>query len=287
MPSGHIFLNVAPITCGLLGLILACVLLFQGVWPAGILAWFSLGLFTAGLAIVTDCPELYCKRRDGTLPSIVWLYLGGWLLLYRGWHFFKWSLPACGLRYKAGDCEFNAIVPRLLLGRLLWELPDLPGPLEVGMVIDMTCEWSEPEALRNVDHYICVPVVDTTRPTVEQTSFAARRAVAFLRDHNAGSVYVHCANGYGRSAVIVAAVLLLDGTCKTPAEAKELVVQARTVASLRERRQKSVCETMTHMEILQAIADNLDDHTTESNFDAESQPDSEYSSSDEHSAFCC
>lgn len=258
-------LNVVPVTFGISGL-LSSAWLLQYAGPeelellgcAVLVGWFSLGLLCAGLAILLDLPGFYCKRRDGTLPSIVWLYLGGWLLVYRGWHFFKWMLPTIGLQYKVGDCEFDLVAPRLLLGRLLWELPVREGVPEVGMVIDMTCEWTEPLALRSVREYIAVPVVDTTRPTIEQTASVARRAVRFLRDPHAGSVYVHCANGYGRSAVVVGAMLLMDGSCRTPAEAKEAIVKARPVASLREKRQKSACESITHMEILQAIADRGD-----------------------------
>jgi len=270
MPSGHILLNVAPIACGLSGLLGAGRLVLEVgaddpelLGCAGLAAWFSLGLLCAGLAIVLDRPGLYCKRRDGTLPSIVWLYLGGWLLVYRGWLFFKWLLPLCGLRFKAGDCEFDLVAPRLLLGRLLWKLPELEGVPKVEMVIDLTCEWSEPWALRSVRRYIAVPVVDTTRPTVKQTAFAARQAVRFLRNPHAGSVYVHCANGYGRSAVVAAAVLLMDGSCRTPREAKAAIVKARPVATLRERQQKKTCEAITHMEILEAIAQGGDANWSE------------------------
>merc|ERR1711939_1087127 len=102
------------------------------------------------------------------------------------------------------------------------------------MVIDMTCEWSEPEALRSVPNYLLVPVVDTTRPNITQTITAAKKAIEFLSDPDSGSVYIHCANGYGRSAIIAAAILLLNGSVKTPKDAKKLLQTARPVVSLRE-----------------------------------------------------
>lgn len=289
MPSGHVWLNVAPITCGISGLLWAGRVLSSPdhAGPelaacAGLTAWLGLGWLCAGLAIVFDRPALYCKRRDGTLPGVVWLYLGSWLLVYRGCHLLKWLLPLCGLRWKRGDREFDLVAPRLLLGRLLWQLPTLKGVPEVRMVIDMTCEWTEPWALRNVEQYLAVPVVDTTRPTTEQAAFAARRAVHFLRDPDAGSVYVHCANGYGRSAVVAAAVLLLDGTCREPAEAKAAIMRARPVVSLRERQQKSVCEVATHMEILEAIANEAESLAEETDSVVDPVSSSSSSSSEEH-----
>lgn len=270
MPSGHAFLNVVPLCAGiaiLCGVSTAIVHDAASDWWIAALcvlaAWLGLGLFCAGLALVFDLPGLYGKRADGTLPAYVWVHLGSWLLLYRGsWLFGKPAMRACGLG-KKNDREFDLVAPRLILGRLLWQLPDAKslGAPEVGMVVDLTCEWSEPSPLRSVECYLSVPVVDTTRPSTEQLLLAARDMMAFLSDPDAGSVYVHCANGYGRSAVACAALLLLDGTCDTAEEARDILRNARPVVSLRGAENRSFCQGATHMEALEELLSDLSEES--------------------------
>lgn len=230
---------------------------FRFAWStlwAVLVIWFGVGLLSSGFALLLDAPRLYCKRSDGTLPAAIWLHLGGWLAIYRG----NWLLKqAFCLRVE--DRAFDRVAPQLLIGRLLAELPVCKGEPEVDMVVDVTCEWTETEALRGVPQYVPFPVVDTTRPTVSDTLRIADTVVRHLENPGAGSVYIHCANGYGRSAVVMAAVLLARGTCDTPEEAMDLVQAARPVVSFRHRRTrgKACCEIMTQSQVVEAIADEL------------------------------
>ena len=210
------------------------------------LAWFSCGMLVGAVTLMTERAALYCKRPDGTIPWWVWSYLGGWLLVYRA----AWRMRRCLNLLKPGDTPFNVIKPRLLLGRLLWELPTS----EVEMVVDVTCEWSAPAALASVPHYVNGPTVDTCVVDVETTKRLAENVVAFLRDSPTGDVYIHCANGYGRSALVMAAVLMFDGTCSTCDEAKAFVEKQRIVANLKEE----------HMEILRQLERQSGVYTDES-----------------------
>lgn len=191
------------------------------------------------------------------LPPCVWIHLGGWLLVYRGIWLTKQLLMWYGISRRKQDRMFDLIAPRLLLGRLTWSLPSCEGQPEVDMVVDVTCEWSEPSALRAVDHYLAVPVVDTTRPTLEQCMMVATEIVDHLRDPDAGSVYLHCANGYGRSAIVAAAVLLMAGLSDDVDSAINTLKQARPVVSLRPGMTRGMCETITHTELLEDIAAEL------------------------------
>jgi len=47
------------------------------------------------------------------------------------------------------------------------------------MVIDVTCEWSEPDPLRQVSRYLSIPVVDTCQPHIDQLRYAAREATTY------------------------------------------------------------------------------------------------------------
>lgn len=284
MPSGHAALNVLPVSFG------ACFLAhalsrFWGslpessiitfVWPL-FEAWFGLGLVCAGLAMIFDSPKLYCKTACGRVPCFVWIWLGSWLALYRATWLLKQVFIFYGCGCKRNDRKFDLIAPKLILGRLTWDLPYVADAPQVDMVIDLTCEWSEPWVLKSVGQYIAVPVVDTTRPTLEQTMFAAQAAVDHRRNSEAGSVYIHCANGYGRSAAIAAAVLLLDGTCSSPEESAKMLKLARPVVSLGST-SRGLCERVTAMELLHDLMENRGLLTADSALDLETDSTSDSS----------
>lgn len=261
MPSRHIHLNII----WLVGIVLAAIgahfLWEHGIdfdWSSfwSLLAiWLGVGIMAGGAAIVLEAPEIYCKHPfSGILPNGIWIYLGGWLVIYRG----VWLLKQAFCLRK-NDRMFDLIDDRLILGRLTWELPAVEGQPEVDMVVDVTCEWSETPVLRSIPNYMLFSVVDTTRPPIDETVRVALAVVKHLQDPNGGSVYLHCANGYGRSAVVAAAVLLASGRCTTPEDAMALICLKRPVASFRNRhkRAKNLCESLTHAQLLTAIHEEL------------------------------
>lgn len=277
MPSGVTALNFVPIPLGVCCLahaawtVIAALqagggLLEHGVIPCSLICraagdlWLGTGYIVGCVALLLEQPGFYCKRANGSIPVFVWLYLGSWMVTYRAWWFLKQLLLLAGVWKNAQhDRLYDLVMPRLLLGRLTWERPSWPDQPEVDMVVDVTCEWSEPPALASVPHYVLVSVLDTTRPTVQQTIDAARRILQHLADRDLGSVYVHCANGYGRSAVICAAVLLLGGHCGSVEEACEALAKVRPVVALRKAGKRKMCERMTHRELLQLVVDRIRD----------------------------
>ena len=53
-----------------------------------------------------------------------------------------------------------------------------------------------------------------------------------------GEVYVHCAEGHGRTALVAAAILLVRGKAATSDEAVQLVLESRAKAHMnRQQRQ--------------------------------------------------
>ena len=105
----------------------------------------------------------------------------------------------------------DEIVPGLWLGCRLWPRDEKNLPT-VLTVLDLTAEFSEVGFLQNVPRYLCVPVLDTTAPTLDEL----KRGVEFLTTYHAqGTIYVHCALGHGRSATFVIAYLLASGQAKT------------------------------------------------------------------------
>ncbi len=90
-------------------------------------------------------------------------------------------------------------------------------------VLDLTAELA-PGRVAPGCHYACVPMLDLVPPSAQQLARAVD-ALARLRLH--GPVLVHCALGYSRSALVVAAWLLRHGPAATPEAAVSLVRKAR------------------------------------------------------------
>lgn len=111
-------------------------------------------------------------------------------------------------------------------------------------VLDVTCELPlqvQPPA------YLSLPVWDTHCPSHNQLDAGviwAESQVAAGR-----TVLVHCAHGHGRSAAMLAAILIARGTVRTPEEAEALMRKHRPRVRLntRQRRGVEVWAEMRHL----------------------------------------
>jgi protein-tyrosine phosphatase/membrane-associated phospholipid phosphatase len=176
------------------------------LWPAFSLAVVALGYFWLG-------PAIY-EKKDGTLslstrlvmaPALLGQYLS---LLYYRRHAAAWS----------------EITPRLWIGARLNQREVVEAKRAgVTAVLDLTAEFSEPKAFRDLA-YCNIPVLDLTELSGDQL----REAVGFIsRQTRSGIVYVHCKVGYSRSAAAVAAYLVESGHAAGPNDALELLKRSR------------------------------------------------------------
>lgn len=174
------------------------------VWPAVAFAVVAIGYAGAG-------PRVFGKRSDGRLHWLNFVAVLPFLLFTWG----VWHLLLLVLR----EPVWNELAPGVFLGRraLAHELPP-----DIGLVIDLTAEFIEPHGVRTGRVYRSLPVLDDGLPDVKQLAELAREAAGF-----AGRVYVHCAQGHGRTGLFAAAVLLARGAAKDASEAIRLVRTAR------------------------------------------------------------
>ena len=93
------------------------------------------------------------------------------------------------------------------------ELP--PG---VDLVVDLTAEFPEPRGVRTGRTYVSLPTLDATAPDESALRRVVEQVAAWP-----GTAYVHCAAGHGRSAMLVAAVLLARGAVKDVPAAVKLI----------------------------------------------------------------
>ncbi len=192
---------------GIVFTVLAAVAAFAAVLAPG---WFlrvpsaaaALSFLLVAVAYFGAGPRLLFKRPTGRRHPTAWLVHGPYFALTA----VSYHLSRAVTRESA----FVEIAPNVFLGRRLTAREarrgGLPGWLAV---LDLAAELPEPLPLRELANYRSLPVLDATAMSLVQL----RAAVEWIKQHAAsGPVYVHCALGHGRSALVAAAYLIAGGT---------------------------------------------------------------------------
>ena len=178
---------------------------------AWLLGWSGVSFIAVSLAYVWQKPGIFGKRTDGTLTpwhvALLWPYL-----------LFTWVAWFLGSRLSR-EAPGHLIAPGLWLGRRAYgrELP--PG---ISLVVDMTAELPEPASVRRGRTYLCLPTLDGSVPDRAKLRTLVETITTWQ-----GGVFVHCALGRGRSALVVAAVLLAKGVAPDFAGASLVLKKAR------------------------------------------------------------
>ncbi|RKG92292.1 phosphatase domain-containing protein [Corallococcus terminator] len=158
------------------------------LWPA--VSFAGVALAYAGLG-----PGVFGKQPDGRMrPGAVLA-----LLPYLGLTWSTWHLA----RILSRERPHDEVAPGVRVGRRL-----LPGELPGGTaaVLDLTSEFIEPAGIRGTCRYVSLPILDASTLPLEQV-VPVLRELATLP----GPIYVHCAQGHGRTGMIAAALLVARG----------------------------------------------------------------------------
>ncbi len=227
MTPGPIFL--------VLGLALLGGAWVAGHWPARILLLYAaLPCLALSGAYFLRTPGVFLKRTDGRLSALSWLAFGAYHVAN--------LLVLTGHRRLGRKEPWNEIVPGLYVGErpgrrdeALWKSRQAGRALHV---LDLTAETAEPAWIRKSARYLCLRLLDRTAPDKSDLE----RGVAFIQEGLAGGVVlVHCAFGHSRSALYVAAYLIVSGRCRTVEEAWTMV-QAKRPGAYLNRAQRSFLE---------------------------------------------
>ncbi len=187
-------------------------------WPASTCALLAAGY--AGLV-----PNACGKHANGQLRLVNVVFLLPYLCPY-------WIIWRLRRVLDRQEC-CHEISPGLFVGRRLMghELPH-----DIGLVVDLTSEFAEPEQLRSTAHYLCLPILDGGAVPLGGLLNAVSKINAFN-----GPTLIHCAEGHGRSAMLAIAVLIARGTAAEIAEALSMIRSHRPNARLR-RQQRLLLE---------------------------------------------
>ena len=195
------------------------------LWPAVSFAVVAAGYLRLGPRVMgkNHAGDFHWWSRVFLLPFRVFVLFG--------WHVGRLIAPG----------PANAEIMRgVWLGRRVsaGELP--PG---TGVVIDLTSEIGVPRRVRDgVRRYICLPTLDRGVPDVAAAHAALDEAAKVARE--GGGVYIHCAQGFGRSAALVAAMLIRRGECRDADEAEQRLKTLRPGVRLT-RQQRAFVQQMT------------------------------------------
>lgn len=182
------------------------------LWVGGLalwLAWLSAALALVALNYLALGPRGFAKHHGG---GVAWA--AHWVLApYRmgAWLNSRWWTRAAPLP--------REIVPGVWLGRVPGKADHMQAAW--ASIVDLTAEFTAPRRLPTR----AVPMLDLVAPEPAQLRRAARAIEAQHRRF--GSVLVHCALGYSRSAAALATWLAMYGHAASIPEAAALIRRAR------------------------------------------------------------
>ena len=200
--------------------LLAAVVGFQGIGAVFgvVLVWCAVASQLVGIAYFTGEPNVFGKRRDGSLPLARRIVFGPYLVVAKA---IAWLLPRL---FHTRD--HDEVAPGILLGRWV-----SPVPAHVTTVLDLTAEL--PRIPGGTAEYLPLPTLDGTAPDPRSVVLAVRT----LADRD-GAILLHCAAGHGRSAMVAGALLVQRGVVATAEEAEAHLRRHRPGVSLsRDQRQ--------------------------------------------------
>ncbi len=192
----------------LLGLSLVALGLVERGWWL-LLLWLGLDFVTLGIAHAAGGHRVFGKRANGSLPLWSWIIFFPLLVYTSGvWHL---------IRLFSREASQNIVTDELVVGRRL-----LPSEVEhtVDHYIDLTAEFAEPHKIRESSRYRSFPILDGAAPSPEALAEAVDR-------FGQGKIFIHCAQGHGRTALFALAVLLKSAKARTVEEGLRMLQEVR------------------------------------------------------------
>jgi hypothetical protein len=214
-----------PLVFGTFAALLAFLALrLGGTWLA--LLWPATSFGLMALAYAGAGARLLGKQPDGRMRPWALLALLPYLLLtWATWHL---------ARVLSREPTHAEVVPGLFVGRRL-----LPGELPpgTGTVLDLTSEFIEPRRIREACRYVSLPILDASTLPVDRVAPVLRELAS-----RPTSLYVHCAQGHGRTGMIAAALLVARGEAPDARAALALVQRARPGVRLSPAQERALRE---------------------------------------------
>ncbi|XP_042375972.1 uncharacterized protein YnbD-like isoform X1 [Zingiber officinale] len=161
-----------------------------------------------------NLPLILGKSSHGSFPLWSKFLFAPYLLTVRVYTVFK--------RMKRRESLYDEIVEGLYLGGWPTSLSRLPPGDPV--VIDCTCELPRTYFVP-AESYLCIPLWDSRSPDPTQIECAVRWGCQKRSEKK--PVYIHCANGHGRSVCVMCALLVELGVAESWKDAEKMIREKR------------------------------------------------------------
>ena len=193
---------------------------------AWLFIWPGLSLFLVSLAYGHFGTRIFQKHQGKLSWSAYILLLPYHLSAWLSSRWFTCNIPASA-----------EIIPGIWIGRIP-SSADLIK-LKPQSIVDLTAEFHSSKASRS-HHYRSIPMLDLIVPTPDQLQHAIENLEALYLLHLNRPILVHCALGYSRSAMVVAAWLLYRKFALNPESAIKIIRTARPQIVLSPAHQKAL-----------------------------------------------
>ena len=181
-----------------------------------ILFWFTLDLLLISFSYYFNSTFIFGKQSNGKLNLFDHLLLFPYLLFI--WMIWRFSTILDKSK------PFNQLTENIWIGRRLLDKEEIQS---IDLVIDLTCEFSESIELIAVKEYLSFPILDAGVPNEKEL----KRLLNYIKGFN-GNIYIHCAQGSGRTGVVTCGYLLFIGKAKTIEEAYQFAKSKRPSVKL-------------------------------------------------------
>jgi rhodanese-related sulfurtransferase len=193
-----------------------------GAWL--VLGWPALAFTLVGAGYLGVGARILGKRADGRRsPAVTLVFMPYFAMVHVGRALVRAAWP---------EPPFDEVSPGVFVGR---RCAPAELPAGVGMVVDLTAELDALPGLPAAVGYRCLPTLDGHAPRLDALEALVGELVAFE-----DPVYVHCAAGHGRSAMVAAALLLRRGTVGNLEEAERTMRRARPRVRLAEAQRRVI-----------------------------------------------
>lgn len=228
--------------------VLALALLAPGLPhspPGPVRAW--LGISAAVLCLLYVL-SLWPERRIGRWirSASPFSWVARLLLAPHRWG--AWAFLLVKVRMR-GERHLDEVVPGLYLGRrpLLGDR-ERNKTFALNCVVDLCVEFPPSGPVVGVaeEDYLAIHTLDGTAPALEDV----KHAVDWMEEKLAAGrkILVHCAAGHGRSATVVAALLISRGLATDADSAERLMKAVRPLVSLNRSQRRLVARYVSALE---------------------------------------
>lgn len=189
---------------------------YYGLTAQPLFFWLTINALFFALVYTLNKPNWFLKSYKGKINIFILILNLPWLIFtFIVWHIQRILSKENKLNHIAGT---HIYIGRRLLGDEL--------PQDINVVIDLTSEFNEP-FFKNVV-YINIPLLDAIAPSPKIFTI-----IDDLKDKIIGkSIFIHCAQGHGRTALFTSILLVKLGVSSSYCDAHKLILSSRPKATL-------------------------------------------------------